>query len=136
MGVDPGLVGGHGMPVHTVVGVAGYTLDPVIEELVKLAPLVLVWWLVPRVRRQWGYTDVLLVAAGVGSGFGLAEQLLRYSTRAHLAFGGPWQGGAFPFGMAAVHVPGPGALLGSWLPAGAQVQSFLDRSPIDASTST
>jgi len=97
---------------------ASWTVDPLIEECAKLAPLLLLWLLVRSPRRQWGGTDLVLAGAALGAGFGLAEQLLRFATHAgqavHLDTGG-W---AFPAGPASVSVPGVARALGSWLPAG------------------
>jgi hypothetical protein len=71
-----------GRPLGEVVTTASYTLDPVVEECVKVAPLVLLFAVARAVRRQWGATDFVLAGAGLGAGFGLAEALLRF---AHLA---------------------------------------------------
>jgi RsiW-degrading membrane proteinase PrsW (M82 family) len=97
---------------------ASWTVDPLIEECAKLAPLLLLWLLVRSPRRQWGSTDLVLGGAALGAGFGLAEQLLRFAAHAgqavHLDTGG-W---AIPAGPASVGVPGVARALGSWLPAG------------------
>ncbi|HEX8861099.1 MAG TPA: PrsW family glutamic-type intramembrane protease, partial [Actinomycetes bacterium] len=97
---------------------ASWTVDPLIEECAKLAPLLLLWLLVRSPRRQWGATDLVLAGAALGAGFGLAEQLLRFAAHTgqaiHLATGG-W---AIPAGPASAGVPGVARALGSWLPAG------------------
>ncbi|HEX8930517.1 MAG TPA: PrsW family glutamic-type intramembrane protease [Actinomycetota bacterium] len=97
---------------------ASWTVDPLIEECAKLAPLLLLWLLVRSPRRQWGGTDLVLAGAALGAGFGLAEQLLRFAAHAgqavHLDAGG-W---AIPAGPASAGVPGVARTLGSWLPAG------------------
>jgi RsiW-degrading membrane proteinase PrsW (M82 family) len=97
---------------------ASWTVDPLIEECAKLAPLLLLWLLVRSPRRQWAGTDLVLAGAALGAGFGLAEQLLRFAAHAgqavHLDTGG-W---ALPAGPASVGVPGVARALGSWLPAG------------------
>jgi RsiW-degrading membrane proteinase PrsW (M82 family) len=97
---------------------ASWTVDPLIEECAKLAPMVLLWLLVRSPRRQWGGTDLVLTGAALGAGFGLAEQLLRFAAHAgqavHLDTGG-W---AIPAGPASTGVPGVARALGSWLPAG------------------
>ena len=54
-----------------------YTVDPFVEEVVKVLPLVLAG-LHLRTRRQWGLTDHLLLGAAVGAGFGLLEALMRF----------------------------------------------------------
>lgn len=109
-----------------VTRVASYTVDPWIEEVAKLAPVAVAWWLLTAVRRSWGVTDLTLAAGAVGAGFGLAEQLLRFGSDAGRAFTGGWDGWTLPGGIFwAVHVPGPGTVLGSWLPAGAASREFL-----------
>ena len=47
--------------VPVTVRVAAYSVDPAIEELVKVGVVAAVWWAVARVRRQWGLTDVVVV---------------------------------------------------------------------------
>lgn len=42
-----------GTAVPTVVAVASYTVDPVIEEVAKLLPVLLAWRQSAAVRRQW-----------------------------------------------------------------------------------
>jgi hypothetical protein len=102
-----------------VTDVAAYTVDPFVEEIVKLLPVILVYSLFTSVRRQWGYTDLLLVCAAVGAGFGLAEQLLRFSNDAQNAISNPSGGWTLPGGIFSANtVPGPSGLLTSWLPAG------------------
>jgi RsiW-degrading membrane proteinase PrsW (M82 family) len=68
-----------GEPLFTIVRLDSYTLGPLIEELIKVMPLALLIWLVPNVRRQWSSTDCVLMGAAAGSGFGLAEDLFRFS---------------------------------------------------------
>ncbi|MGH8773709.1 MAG: PrsW family glutamic-type intramembrane protease [Jiangellaceae bacterium] len=96
-----------------VVEVAGYTLDPFIEEAVKVAPLLLVGLHV-RTRLQWGLTDYLLLGAAAGAGFGLLEALMRFGRRAGAALEVPG-GWIFP-SLSPPYVPDFGATLGSWLP--------------------
>ena len=45
-----------------------YTLDPIVEELCKVLPLLLVL-LIPRVRTRLGFSDIVLICAALGSGF-------------------------------------------------------------------
>ena len=104
-----------GEPVAAVVTTAGYTVDPFVEELAKVAPLVLAG-LHLRTRRQWGLTDHLLVGAAVGAGFGLLEAVLRFAHRAGNAVdvGGGW---LLPASLTPPLVPSPAAAVTSWLPA-------------------
>jgi hypothetical protein len=109
----------------TLVDTASYTVDPVIEEVVKVLPLVLVGILLTRVRRQLGFTDYLLVGAATGAGFGLFESLMRFGTLRALttsvddgylvqaSLGG------------AVVVPRVGTTLRSWLPEPTSTEAIL-----------
>jgi len=55
---------------------AAYTVSPFIEELVKLFPLLLILcW--SRVRERMGITDIVLLGAALGAGFGFAENTPR-----------------------------------------------------------
>jgi RsiW-degrading membrane proteinase PrsW (M82 family) len=105
---------------------ASYTLDPFIEEFGKVAPLILVL-LVMRARRHLGATDMVVVGAALGSGFGLAENLLRYSHLAGSTHWSPSLGSWYaPLGLTGVVViPGPLATLTSWMPEGATGNALL-----------
>jgi hypothetical protein len=83
------------------VRTAGYTVDPFVEEAVKILPLVLAG-LHLRTRRQWGLTDHLLVGAAAGAGFGLLEALMRFGHQP---------------AYAESLVPGPLDAITTWLPA-------------------
>jgi len=104
-----------GEPVAAVVTTAAYTVDPFVEELAKIAPLV-VAGLHLRTRRQWGLTDHLLVGAALGAGFGLLEAVLRFShqTANAVAVDGGW---LLPISQSPPLVPSPAGALTSWLPA-------------------
>jgi hypothetical protein len=103
-----------GGELYDVVKTASYTVDPVIEELVKVVPLVLVA-LHARTRLQWGLTDYVLIGAGAGAGFGLLEAVMRFGDRAGAAISaaGGW---IFP-SLAPPYIASPGAALLEWLPA-------------------
>jgi RsiW-degrading membrane proteinase PrsW (M82 family) len=62
-----------GDPLYQVVTRASYTIDPVIEEIAKVIPLIVMAVLIRRFGRQWGLTDFLLVGAAVGAGFAFLE---------------------------------------------------------------
>src|SRR4051794_16745868 len=114
-----------GASLYDVVGTAAYTLDPLIEELVKLAPLVLVAWRWARAHRQLGLTDHLLAGAALGVGFELFEAALRFSTLGALATAVP--GGylvAASLG-GTVTVPSVWTSLTSWQPAPAASADLL-----------
>ncbi|WP_161606072.1 PrsW family glutamic-type intramembrane protease [Microlunatus speluncae] len=98
------------------VRLAGYTIDPWIEEIVKVAPIVLIALAVRRLRQQWGLTDYFLLGAAIGAGFTLAEAMLRFGHRAG-AVVGTADGYTLPMGLYPPAVPGLGKLLTSWLPA-------------------
>jgi len=102
-------------PLSDVVRTASYTVDPFIEELIKIVPL-LVLGMYARSRLQWCLTDYLVVGAGIGAGFGLLEAVLRFSHRVEnaLATGSGW---ILPTSIAPPYIPGFGTTLTSWLPA-------------------
>src|SRR5262249_15948401 len=70
--------------IRDVVRLGSYTLDPFIEELLKIAPLALLLRL-PAVRRQWSTTDCVLIGPATGSGLGLAEAVFGYGASANAA---------------------------------------------------
>jgi RsiW-degrading membrane proteinase PrsW (M82 family) len=113
IGIAASLVG---KSMADMTGIASYTVDPFIEEALKLLPLALLM-LIPAIRRQWTMTDCLLIAAAIGSGFGLAEHLYRYASSpdAAEAVRGGW---IMTFGRYTPTVPGIGSSLTSWLPNG------------------
>jgi hypothetical protein len=104
-----------GESVAAVVTTASYTVDPFVEELAKIVPLVLAG-LHLRTRRQWGLTDHLALGAALGAGFGLLEAVMRFGHRTADAVdvAGGW---ILPTSLAPPLVPGPLATLTSWLPA-------------------
>ncbi|HEV7704421.1 MAG TPA: PrsW family glutamic-type intramembrane protease [Gemmatimonadaceae bacterium] len=110
-----------GKAVFDLTGVASYTVDPFIEEAMKLLPL-LVLFLIPAIRRQWSVTDCLLIAAATGSGFGLTEHLFRYADYASTAQS--VSGGyMMTIGSATPLVPGIVRTLTSWIPLGVFFES-------------
>ena len=98
------------------VRVAGSTVDPWIEELVKVAPIVLIVLVARRLRQQWGLTDYFLLGAAIGAGFTLAESMLRFAHRAGPAVGGA-DGYTLPIGLTPPVVPGLAPILTGWLPS-------------------
>ena len=106
-----------GMPLREVVQTASFTADPFIEELVKVLPLAVLLLLVHVIRLQWSITDCALVGGALGSGFGLAEDLYRYSAAPASAF---WNGAGFVIRTnfsTIITVPGPWTTMTSWLPS-------------------
>jgi RsiW-degrading membrane proteinase PrsW (M82 family) len=106
-----------GTPAAHIQSIASYTVDPFLEEALKLLPLAMLLLLIPTVRRQWSVTDCVLIAAATGSGYGLAENLYRYAgspDSAHTIAAG-W---AIVIGRHTLFVPGILHTLTSWLPAG------------------
>jgi hypothetical protein len=97
-------------PMSTVVDTASYTLDPLIEEIIKLLPLAGLL-MIPVIRRQWSLTDCVIIGAATGSGFGLAEGLLWNSSHASSAIS--LQSGWLVKGSV---VPGPLSALFSLFP--------------------
>lgn len=102
--------------LYDVVGAAGWTVDPVVEEVVKVLPLVVLAWRWPRTHRQLGYTDHLLMGAALGIGFELLESMLRFGTVRRMAT--PVDEGYMVFGNLAgtITVPSLGTSLTTWLP--------------------
>lgn len=112
-------------PLGTVVDTASYTVDPVIEEVVKVLPLVLLGAVLARVSRQLGLTDHLLVGAAVGAGFSLFESTMRFGTVKALAMSlGDGYIVQASLGGAVV-VPGIGSSLTSWLPEPTSTEELL-----------
>ncbi len=109
----------------TIVEKASYTADPVIEEVIKLVPLVLLGWWWTAGRRQLGLTDHLLAGAALGVGFELFESALRYSTLRALSLhvSGGYLVSAGLGGS--VTVPSLWHSLSSWQPAPAAFSALL-----------
>jgi RsiW-degrading membrane proteinase PrsW (M82 family) len=105
-----------GQPLQQVVETASYTVDPVIEELVKMVPLVLVVVIIRRVRAQWGLTDFLLLGAAVGAGFAFLEAMLRYGGRTNRVISDGEGGFVLPISLAPPHIRGLAHTVTSWLP--------------------
>ncbi|MDW6059738.1 PrsW family intramembrane metalloprotease [Streptomyces sp. FXJ1.4098] len=105
-----------GEPLAKVVETASYTVDPAIEELAKLAPLLLVAWNI-RIRRQWGLADYVVLGAGLGAGFGLLEAVTRYGLDAERAISHPAGGWIVPDSLRAPYIPGPEQVFSAWFPA-------------------
>jgi hypothetical protein len=94
---------------------ASYTIDPALEELVKLVPLLLIGINV-RSRLQHGLTDYVVLGAGLGAGFGLLEAVARFGMKADQAI--PITGGGWIFSsLSPPYVPGLDQVLGTAFPA-------------------
>jgi hypothetical protein len=102
-------------PMYQVVDTASYTVDPFVEEVAKVLPLLVLAWSA-RARLQRGLTDHLLLGAATGAGFGLLEALMRFGSRAGTAVGMPG-GWVLPISLSPPMVPSPGSTMTSWLPA-------------------
>jgi hypothetical protein len=111
-----------GESLSAVVNKASYTVDPFIEELVKIAPLALLAASVRR-RFQYGMTDYVLLGAGFGAGFGLLEALLRFSHLPERAITAS-DGWLVPSGFSVTLIPDLGTTLPSWLPAPATTETL------------
>lgn len=117
-----------GQPLIVVVNTASYGVDPVIEELAKVAPLLLIA-LNRRLRAQLGLTDFVVLGAGLGGGFGLMEAMVRYGLDAHRAMVQPFGGWTIPVSLYPPYVPGVQQVFGSWLPAPADAFQLVDGLP-------
>lgn len=75
----------------------------------------------------------MLTSAAVGSGFGLAENLLRFARPGRMVVGNAWDGWWFPVGLGdALAVPGPTQLVTSWIPDGVTARTWLAPTAADA----
>ena len=120
-----------GQPLREVVETAGYTVDPVIEEIVKLIPLVLVAVIIRRLRAQWGLTDFLLLGAAIGTGFAFLEAMLRFSGRATRALPDGEGGFILPLSLFPPHIHGLPHTVTSWLPPPVETLDFFGTSGAD-----
>ncbi|MFJ2194718.1 PrsW family glutamic-type intramembrane protease [Streptomyces violaceusniger] len=128
-----GVAEATGESLADVVKTASYAVDPVIEELMKLAPLLLVAWNV-RIRRQWGLTDYVVLGAALGAGFGLLEAVARYGLDADRAIPHPGGGWAIPDSLRAPYIPGVEQVFSSWFPAPQGVLELGDHTPAAATS--
>ncbi|MBF8185536.1 PrsW family intramembrane metalloprotease [Nonomuraea sp. K274] len=110
-----------------IVPIAGHTLHPVLEEVIKMAPLLVIGCR-RRARAQWRLTDHLLVGAALGAGFGLMEALLYNAGRAGTALALP-DGWVVPSGLRPPYIPGIEQSLVSWLPAPYSVSELTPAGP-------
>lgn len=113
-----------GAPLSEVVRAAAWTTDPVIEEVVKVLPLVGCWVLARRLARQLGLVDHLLVGAALGVGFELFEAAARFASVGSLNIRVP---GGFLVSASlggSVIVPTPLAAVTTWLPAPAASEAL------------
>ncbi len=112
-----------GIHQSNLVLIAGYTVDPFIEEIVKVAPLVLLLSFFPKARKQWSLVDCIVIAAALGSGFGLAENIFRYGAAIHrsVAVHGGWE---IAGGFSSTFVPSLLRSMVCWLPSGAQFEDI------------
>ncbi|MFC7619196.1 PrsW family glutamic-type intramembrane protease [Microlunatus sp. GCM10028923] len=104
-----------GEPLYEVIKTASHTVDPFIEELVKVLPLILIALLARRLQKQWGVTDYLLLGAAIGTGFAWMEAMLRFAGDASQAFADSSGGFLLP-SLAPPQITGVGPTLVSWLP--------------------
>ncbi|NUH36647.1 PrsW family intramembrane metalloprotease [Streptomyces samsunensis] len=100
-----------------VMDVVSWTTAPVVEELVKVTPLLVAGWAL-RGRMQWGLADFVVLGGAAGAGFGLLEKLLMYAESAGKAT--PLDEGGWQIAEGLVdppYIPGLGQTLGSWFPS-------------------
>lgn len=102
-----------GRDAAELVRVGAYTLDPFLEELIKLLPLLALTQLAV-VRRQWSLTDCILLGGAIGAGFALAEDLYRFGALAPNAV--VVRGGWVLPAMGYAFVPDAATSMASWLP--------------------
>ncbi|MGW3426746.1 DUF6531 domain-containing protein [Streptomyces melanosporofaciens] len=100
-----------------VMDVVSWTTAPVVEELVKIAPLLVAGWAL-RKRMQWGLADFVVLGGAAGAGFSLLENLLMYAESAGKAV--PSNEGGWLIAKGLIdhpYVPGLGQIVGSWFPS-------------------
>jgi hypothetical protein len=103
------------IPLSDAVKQASYTIDPVLEELAKIVPLLLIGINV-RSRLQHGLTDYVVLGAGLGAGFGLLEATARFGMKADQAI--PISGGGWILpNLTPPYVPGVDQVLTTPFPA-------------------
>lgn len=114
-----------GAGVADLQELASWTVDPVLEEVIKVAPLLWLAWRRPRVQRQLGYTDHLLYGAALGMGFELLEAALRFARPGMIFM--RIDGGYVVDGSLAgtVTVPSIWTSLTTWQPVPAGFEDFL-----------
>lgn len=120
-----------GTSAYQLVRVAAYTADPFIEEIVKVLPVAMMLLTIPAIRRQWSITDCVLLGAGCGAGFGLAEELFRFGKVTPSALWSVGAGGwMIPGSIWYIPtVPSPRTTVTAWLPPGVVERTLGERLP-------
>ncbi|MEU6084231.1 hypothetical protein [Streptomyces sp. NPDC047108] len=105
-------------PLTEAMGQGAYTLVPAVEELAKLAPL-LVAGLNIKIRYQLGLADYVVLGAATGAGLGLYEVLLSHLLDAQRASEYPRGGWMLSGGLSlnSTYIPDWHTVLTTWLPA-------------------
>ena len=109
----------------TLVETAGYTVDPFLEEIGKLLPLILLMVL-PRTKYRLGLSDSLIIGAALGAGFGFAEETMRITqwvSERGLHWSSYDEAWTIPFFLSTLRIPGPLQILTSWIPNPMQFDS-------------
>ncbi|MEU8877783.1 DUF6531 domain-containing protein [Streptomyces javensis] len=111
------LATARGASLSAVMDEVSWTTAPVVEELIKIAPLLVAGWAL-RGRMQWGLADFVVLGGAAGAGFSLLENLLMYAESAGKAV--PLDEGGWQIAKGLIdqpYVPGPGQIVGNWFPA-------------------
>lgn len=121
-----------GQPLQDAMGQGAYTVVPAVEELAKLAPLLLAG-LNLKIRYQLGLADYVVLGAATGAGLGLFEVLLSHLLDAQRASPLPDGGWMLSGGLGlggATYIPDWSTVLTTWLPAslGSLDMSFTEAS--------
>ncbi|WP_328328679.1 MULTISPECIES: hypothetical protein [unclassified Streptomyces] len=105
-------------PLVEAMGRGSYTLVPVLEELAKLAPLLLAGLNI-KIRYQLGLSDYVILGAATGAGLGLYEVLLSHLLDAQRAAPYPYGGWMLSGGLSlsSTYIPDLHTVLTTWLPA-------------------
>ncbi|TCC39160.1 PrsW family intramembrane metalloprotease [Kribbella capetownensis] len=113
--VAHGLAASSDLQLQDAIRQASPTIDPIIEELVKIVPLLLIGINV-RSRLQHGLTDYVVLGAGLGAGFGLLEAVGRFGMDADHAI--PISGGGWILpSFSSPYIPGVKQFLSTAFPA-------------------
>uniref|UniRef100_UPI0032EE318A PrsW family glutamic-type intramembrane protease n=1 Tax=Streptomyces sp. HSW2009 TaxID=3142890 RepID=UPI0032EE318A len=105
-----------GRALREAVSVTSYTISPTIEEILKIAPILLTVRN-KHVRRQWGFTDYVLIGGASGAGFGLIEALGRLSPEVDQAVAHTAGGWVVPSSLTPPYIPGLSQIVHTWFPA-------------------
>jgi RHS repeat-associated protein len=112
------LASANGTSIQQALETVTWTTAPPVEELIKIAPLLLAAWAM-RGRVQWGLTDFVVLGGAVGTGFALLESVLQYAFApgAQMTASPTGQGWTVASSLSPPFVSGFPEFLGHWFPS-------------------